>query len=165
MGKSTTAKSEIRVETALSEALAAREGFPKETWRANALRLVHQIEETKQDTPAIERPTAAIGPLEQLPAELREHWRKALSQTGGIEFAVRCRTALERTTEYLLSSGTGTAPSRTGLVDGIKALQEQRRINSVATTHMHTIRTLGNEAAHQGGIGGLFADLSTTIRQ
>ena len=115
--------------------------------------VLDQLAEAKRQTPATARPTAATAPLEQLPAELQEHWRKALSQTGGIELVVRCRAALERTTEHLLRSGTGTAPSRTGLVEGIKALQEQGRINSVATTHMHTIRTLGNEAAHRGGIG------------
>lgn len=139
--------------TALSEARAAAAGFPKETWRANALRLVRQLEEATGQTPAVARPTGATAALDQLPAELQEHWKTAFSQTGGIEFVVRCRAALERTTEHLLGSGTGTVPSRAGLVEGIKTLQAQGGINSVTATHMHTIRTLGNEAVHRGGIG------------
>lgn len=95
-----------------------------------------------------------------LPSELRGPWRSALEAPTSAPSArvTLYRVAVERSIDYLLNARGISCPPRSGLLEQIRLLQEREVVQAAAVSHMHTVRTLGNEAAHGGGIGDDEAD-------
>ena len=93
--------------------------------------------------------------LARLPVALRETWQSALDASHSAPSAkvALYRVAVERSLDHLLSARGIPCPSRVGLLEQIRLLQEHDVVQAPTISHMHTVRTLGNEATHGDGIG------------
>jgi hypothetical protein len=93
--------------------------------------------------------------LEPLPAPLQELWRGAVvgGNSNPRAQVALIRGAVERTVEHLLAVSGVASQQNAGLFDHIRVLDEERIIQPATISHLHTVRTLGNEAAHGGSVG------------
>lgn len=65
---------------------------------------------------------------------------------------VQCRVALEKVIEYLIKKNEVHSDRSTGLAEKISTLKDSKFISATIASHMHTVRVLGNEAAHGGPV-------------
>lgn len=129
--------------------------FPMEKWKAIARDALARAARRPLPQGTTHPPTSSEDSFADLPAELRGHWRDALG--GPVQFPAAhvalYRAAVERSVVYLLRVRGIQVPPRAGLSEQIRLLQDHNVVPAAVVSHLHTIRSLGNEAAHGGQIG------------
>jgi tetratricopeptide (TPR) repeat protein len=143
------------VRTAASDFERAAALLPMEKWKAIARDAlarcaVRAMPQVMSDPPSLSQDT-----FSDLPSELRDFWRDALgapTQLPVAQVALQ-RLAVERSVVHLLRVRTIQVPPRSGLSEQIRLLQENGAVTAATIAHLHTMRSLGNEAAHGGKIG------------
>jgi hypothetical protein len=100
--------------------------------------------------------------LEQLPDALqRRLWRDALANDDPRAQVTLIRGALEKTLGHLLAVRDGVSPTgvkSVDLFDQTRTLENLKVIGPETVAHLHTVRVLGNVAAHPKGGGDIGED-------
>ena len=151
-----------KLEAAAEDYRKAQALLPMAAWKAKAGEGLERCLRLRSAVVTGSTTSTGLAPelFDLLPPALQDVWRSAVASPGLPPSArvALYRAAVERSLEHLLAARAIASPPRAGLLDQIRLLHDSRIIQVSTVSHMHTVRTLGNEAAHGGSIGEDEAD-------
>ena len=151
---------------ALSDFRRARGLFRMARWQRVASDAIDRVaKEISSEAPSV---TEKLPPMSELPGidpVLYQFCQRAIetSEKNARVSLVECRAALERIIDYLNSTRSGKSDENSSLAEKITNLRTLKILEPATTTLMHTIRLLGNEAAHAGPVSAEDALVGKTL--